>query len=109
MTGKELIKELMSFFEKEEIDFDSFCYDDLSEAQEAKVKELFGEYELVLEEGGGEGEGEHVEHVWHFKDHDVYIQALGNYQSYNGTEWDGDFNEVRPKEVMVIQYEKVPE
>jgi hypothetical protein len=60
----------------------------------------------VFSEGGGEGEGEHVEVIFEFKlGKDVaYLRTTGFYESYNGTEWSGVWTEVEPREVVVTQY-----
>jgi hypothetical protein len=57
---------------------------------------------------GGEGHGEDVYMV--FKTVDVdgteqYWRKDGYYSSYGGTDWDGDFREVRPVERTVVFYE----
>ena len=64
-----------------------------------------GDFECV-EQHGGEGQGEDYYSVFHFKDHDVYIQFQGWYMSHSGSEFEKMF-EVRPEEVMVTQYNRV--
>lgn len=64
-----------------------------------------GEIEEVASRGG-EGEGEDYHHVWHFKDHDVYLMLSGWYQSYHGTDYDGwdSVSQVFPKKKTVTVY-----
>jgi len=61
----------------------------------------------VVDQHGGEGEGEEWYIVYHFVDHDVYVRVDGWYQSYHGTEFDGwgSCREVRPQQRMVTFYE----
>lgn len=74
---------------------------------ELDSKELgLGELKEVMDERTGSDFDCKVK-VGHFVDHDVYIQVTGYYSSGNGTEWDGDFEEVRPVEKTVIEYETI--
>jgi hypothetical protein len=56
-----------------------------------------------VEHYGGEGQGDNYLTIYHFIDHDVYILFSGNYQSYNGAEYEGMY-EVEPVEVTKIEY-----
>lgn len=63
---------------------------------------------LIYQEGGGEGEGEHVEAV--FKLDDTFYKATWSYYSHYGYSWDGlEFVEVVPREKLVIVYDEVKE
>ena len=64
-----------------------------------------GEFDCV-EEHGGEGQGDDYYAVFNFKDHNVFIQFQGWYASHHGSEYEEMF-EVRPEEVMVIEYNRV--
>jgi hypothetical protein len=74
-----------------------------------KPIELHGRLvELVEADTGGEGHGEDIYMV--FKTTDVngdiqYWRKEGYYASYDGSDWDGDFREVRPVERVVTFYE----
>ncbi len=64
--------------------------------------------ELVEADTGGEGHGEDIYMV--FKTVDVdgaeqYWRKDGYYASYDGSDWDGDFREVKPVERVVTFYE----
>ena len=64
--------------------------------------------ELVYQEGGGEGQGEHVEAV--FKLHGVLYKAVWSYYSHYGYSWDGlTFTKVVPREKTIIVYDEVKE
>lgn len=68
-----------------------------------------GEY-IDIETHGGEDQGTDWWRIKYFPDHDVYIKVDGEYSSYEGTEFYGGWaccHEVRPKEKMIIAYEKV--
>lgn len=63
--------------------------------------------ELVHSQGGYEGDGEYAERVF---EHDnggekIYIKITGFYSSYNGTDWDSDFEQVQPKQKTITVYE----
>lgn len=77
----------------------SFAFEDY-DAEELGL----GEIEEV-DQHGGEDEGSTWYSVKHFKDHDVYIQVDGYYQSHYGTDFDnGMGHEVFPKQVTVTEY-----
>lgn len=69
------------------------------------LNKLLGESELVHEEGNSEGGGEYSELVRYFKEHNVYIKQTGVYYSYNGTDWNGDYHEVKPTQKTITVYE----
>jgi len=79
--------------------------DDFDPARLKEIYTLFGKIELV-DQHGGEGEGDSYWTIYHFVDHDVYIQFDGWYASYVGAEFNEKF-EVRPEQVMVTQYRQV--
>ena len=93
MTGKEILNRLNEL----EVSGGDFAY-------EFDNNEEFGLAPIVHEEGDCEGGGDHSEVVRHFTDHNVYIQVTGYYSSYNGTDWDGNFTEVSPKEKTITVY-----
>lgn len=64
--------------------------------------ERLGEIEMV-EHHGGEGEGDDYYTVYHFKNHDVWIQFQGWYASHVGSEYEGMF-EVQPEQKLVTIY-----
>lgn len=64
--------------------------------------------ELVESDTGGEGHGEDIYMVFKTTDADGTVQYWrkdGYYASYDGSDWDGDFREVRPQERVVTFYE----
>lgn len=77
------------------------------EFEETLSEEIYGKNEIVHEEGNCEGGGEYSELVRYFKDHNVYIKLTGTYYSYNGTDWNDDYHEVKPVEKTIIVYEGV--
>lgn len=65
---------------------------------------------VVYAEGGGEGGGEHVERVFSVNGTEgpvSYLRVTGYYQSYNGTDWNDDWELVEPRKVVVTQYFKI--
>jgi hypothetical protein len=63
-------------------------------------------FRMAHSEGGGEGQGEHVERVIGVKvgSDEVFLRTTGFYESYSGTDWSGDWELVEPREVMVVKY-----
>lgn len=92
MTATEIIEKLKEFSGSD------FAY-------EFGNKEGFGKAKIVHEEGDCEGGGDYSCVVRYFEEHDVYIQVTGFYSSYEGTEWDGEFEQVFPKEKTITVYE----
>lgn len=66
-----------------------------------------GEIKEVAQHGG-EDEGSDWYSVKHFVDHNVYIKVSGWYSSYNGTDFDGDWEcceQVTPQEKTITVYQ----
>ena len=67
---------------------------------------------VAHQEEGFDGGGDHVEVVLRVEppmtDYNEslvrYFRKTGYYSSYEGTEWDGAFEEVEPRQVTVTQY-----
>lgn len=74
-------------------------------AYELDSHEDLGNAPIIHSEGDREGGGDYSCVVRHFEDHNVYIQVTGYYSSYNGTDWDSEFSEVKPVERTVTFYE----
>ncbi len=77
-----------------------------------KLKSL-GEFQAVDSHGGsgqgdrlGLGQGDEYWRVYYFKDHDIYIEFFGWYNSYSGVEFESMY-QVRPKTVELIKYFKI--
>lgn len=69
--------------------------------------EIIGDTNTVRSIGGGEGEGEYVERVIHFKNYNCYVKITGFYTSYNGTDWHSDFIQVEPYEKVITDYKSI--
>ena len=65
---------------------------------------LLGEFQAV-DSHGGSGRGDEYWRVYYFKDHDIYIEFFGWYNSYSGAEFESMY-QVRPKTVELIKYFK---
>jgi len=85
------------------------------QAQVARIREIenvaltrvcgeLGAPVTVHEEGGGEGEGEHVELVIHFPLIDRYALAHASYYSHHGIDYWQEWQECKPQEVTITQY-----
>lgn len=69
-----------------------------------------GSVEVVHGETGGEGAAEHCEMVFKVTAGDGTVRFFkkeGWYQSFNGTEWDGDFFEVEPALRTITVYNAI--
>lgn len=57
---------------------------------------------------GGSGQGSDYKRIYHFVDHDVYVEISGFYSSYEGVDFSGDWEEcskeVRPYQEMITVY-----
>lgn len=95
MNAQEIIEKLKEKFAKDEGYF-AYKMDDTEE---------FGEAPIVAEEGDREGGGDYSMVVRHFKKYDIYIMQTGFYSSYNGTDWNNDFTEVKPVEKTITVFE----
>lgn len=62
--------------------------------------------QIVYSEGGGEGEGQHVERVIKATcaAGTAYWRVTASYDSWSGTEWNSEVDVVFPKEVTATQY-----
>lgn len=77
-------------------------------AEAGEVVPHLGTVKVMDTYRGGEGGGEDIELVFEitFEDGTVrWFRKTGYYQSYDGSNWDGAFKEVRPVQRMVTFYE----
>ena len=110
------IKEILEsdLFEENELSPDNWMHENVYEnAHEIDNPELFNEYSKLgkckmVEQYGGEGQGDTYYSVYHFVDHDVYIRFDGWYASHHGSEYEEMF-QVRPYEELVVKYKPVGE
>lgn len=88
---------------KMEGDISTFAYGDFDQEELG-----LGEIKEVVQKGG-EGEGSEWYVVYYFSDHDVYMKIEGYYSSYNGTDFDGGWedcaSEVKPQTKTITVYE----
>ena len=95
LTAEQILEVIESKLSVEEFGCGDFAHEELE----------LGEIKVV-DEYGGEGQGETWFCVFHFKDHDVYIRVNGFYSSYCGVEfYDGYGHEVKPIEKTITVYE----
>lgn len=91
-------QEIIDLIEKADITVDEFGDCDFT------APEGVGDWKEV-EQQGGEGEGDFYNSVKYFKHHDVYIETIGYWMSYDGRTWDNGYGEeVEPVEVTKIEY-----
>lgn len=111
MTFEEITQVLGSeLFDENDQEPARWMYEDVYSSadeieEEGEFKEEFaklGKFEMV-EDFGGEGQGDDYYKVYHFIDHDVYIQFQGWYASHAGSEYE-EMYEVRPEQVTKTEY-----
>lgn len=78
-------------------------FDDEEHAEFKAEYAKLGNVEM-MEQFGGEGDGDQYWAVYHFKDHGVYVQFDGWYASHYGSEYN-DMLEVEPVEVMRTEWQ----
>lgn len=96
-----LARELILFFEADQYDHcESALWGDMEE------EVLPGVFTSLKDSYGGEGQGESLWAVWHFKRgaEECYLKFDGWYASFVGGEFESVF-EVEPKTVEVTKYE----
>lgn len=96
LTGQEIIEKAKELYKEDISDFAYGPVDSLA----GPVKQVFS--------SGGEDRGSDWRRVFHFIDHDIYLQVQGYYQSHHGTDFDdgwGCVTEVAPKEKTITVYE----
>lgn len=71
--------------------------------------ELEGTTIEKVEQHGGEGEGDSYYIVFKIEhgEEETYIRFNGYYSSYNGVDWNIEFDIVKPKEIMITVYETI--
>jgi hypothetical protein len=101
---------LKAFNEANDFEMEADNVYEIEELDEEDVVEIDGHkvyLKLEYSEGGGEGDGSHVERVMTVNIDgkvEAYVRATGYYESYNGTEWNSGWELVEPREVVVTQY-----
>jgi hypothetical protein len=97
-------KEIVAVLEELEITPETLYNEDYDvEALEARLGKMDNVYHY-----GGEGQGDTFEDVYHFIDHDVYIEADACWVSHDGIYWySAEFYEVKPEVVQVTKYKSV--
>lgn len=84
----------------------AFMYgDDVSDEVSAQLKEAGINYKVV-QQHGGEGEGDTYYSVWKFSDDNevLFISFNGWYASFDGATYN-DYTFVKPKEITITVYE----
>jgi len=96
------------FYEEDADYIENFDGDAFQNAIRGKFTD--GKYTISYEEdfGGYEGAGEKTWVVYSLKDNEtnevIYFKLNGWYDSWNGSEWDGEIEIVEPVEVTVIEW-----
>ena len=95
MTSTELIEKI----KKLTCDNESFFAYEMDETEE------LGKAPIVDEEGDCEGGGDYSMVIRYFENFGIYIKETGYYSSYHGTDWNNDFEEVKPVQKTITVYE----
>ena len=105
MNYEEINAKLIETGIKDGSDFINTFYEGDSDIDEDTLEAIFGKTEVVDSQGDKEGGGDYAMKVFLFKDHNIFIKVTGFYSSYNGTDWEGDWMNVSPKEKTITVYE----
>lgn len=98
MNSQEIIEQIKTKVSSV-VDFVTEEYNE-TELELGPIKKVHGE--------GGYDAGSNVIRVFHFIDHGIYLEVRGSYNSYEGYEFDDEWNsfrEVYPKEKKITVYE----
>lgn len=104
-----------NLFDENDCDPEKWMYEDvptsIDELDDDSPIDLKADYEKLgkiemVKHRGGEGEGDSYYSVYHFIDHDVYIQFDGWWVSHAGAEYNEMF-EVWPEQVTITQYNQI--
>lgn len=82
---------------------DYIAYHAETDRQDAMFRSVMS---IEHQEGGGEGQGEHVEEVLRHIPTGKLFQKVGFYESYNGTTWGDEWFEVRAEPYTATRYVK---
>ena len=96
------VKEIKEHLFKIDNIINSLGYDDFSEDEIG-----LGRIIEVDSNGGFEGGGDHMDKVFHFQEHDVFLRISGYYCSHGGSEWSDELEHVIPEQVMITKYKTV--
>lgn len=108
MNYKEITTVLRERFDALNISQEQFIDNDMSEADRQEVQSLTGPWTRIEEGRSSDGDHDSYDVIFHFTDHDIYVQASGYYHSDNGVDWSyADLAEVRPVEITVTRYSHV--
>lgn len=108
MNAEEIIEKLLAKLEELELSESNFYNGDFSGTDTAAIESVVGSFEQVEDGRGATGDHNSYDVVYHFKDHNVYLEANGSYSSWDGTDWsDASFYEVRPQRKMITVYVSV--
>lgn len=108
MNGKELISTLNETLENLGSSAQSFINEDLSDEDQATIEKDLGKWKKVLDDRSSDGDHDSWETVFLFTDHNIFVEAIGSYNSEWGTEYHGEcFTHVEPFEYTVVGYRVV--
>ena len=96
LTGKEIIEKAKELYN-----------DDIGDFAWGPVVDVAGPNREVFSSGGAD-RGSDWRRIYHFTDHDVYLQVQGYYQSHYGTDFNNGWDcvtIVTPKEKTITVYE----
>jgi len=105
-------KEIIEILKQNMDSVSDFAYEGVYYKYDEKMKpyeEQLGEFKEI-DAYGGEDMGSEWYRVFHVVKHDIYIKVEGYYSSYNGTDFDNDWDcctQVKPVLVEVTQFQKI--
>lgn len=108
MNAQEIIVKLKQIVDELDLSQSQFFGGDYSDSDQEAIELILGKFKQVECGRGALGDHDSYDTVYHFKDHNVWLEANGYYSSWEGTDWsDAEFYEVKPVKKTITVYQAV--
>lgn len=108
MNAKEVIEKIECVLDDLDLSMSQFFGEDYSNADREALSKELGDFEQVEYGRGATGDHDSYDVVYHFKDHNIWLEANGYYSSWEGTDWSSaELYEVKPVQKTITVYQRV--